>query len=401
MSEAMEGRSARRAWMPPARLAVSVMFLMNGYVVGSWAPKVPILKARLGIDETTLGFLILAFGLGSLALMPVAGGMIAREGSARVMRVAGLLAAVPLLLVTLAPNVGLAAVALFLLGGLVGGMDVAMNANAVSVERGMRRAIMSSCHGFWSLGGLIGSATGGVLIATLGPLGHAVVAVAAGVGAVALVWRLVAHDRPPAEAEAVPLRLPRTLLPWVLGVLALFCMIPEGAVLDWSALYLHGELGASLEVSGLAFAAFSATMAVMRFSGDPLRDRLGAVRMLRGSIVVAGVGLFLAGLAPGPGWAVAGFALAGLGGGEYRADHVLGGGQPAGPGAGHRALAGDGDGLFGDALRPDADRVRGQAYRARGGLSRTSGALLGGVGAVASCGACGSRRGMSVVRNMS
>ena len=313
MSQTIAGRAERGAWMPRGRVAVSALFLLNGYVLGSWAPKIPLLKARLGIDEPTLGLMILAFGLGSLVMMPLVGGIIARDGSQRVVRIAGFLATIPLLLVTLAPGPGLAAAMLFLLGALVGGMDVAMNANAVSVERRMGRAIMSSCHGFWSLGGLIGAATGGVLIGVLGTLGHALVVCAAGLAAMALVWSRVAHDRPDAQTAAAPLRLPRSLLPWLLGVSALFCMIPEGAILDWSALYLQAELGASIETAGLAFAAFSATMAVLRFTGDPLRDRLGAVRTLRLSILLAAAGMVLGGLAPGPGWAVAGFAVAGLG----------------------------------------------------------------------------------------
>jgi fucose permease len=95
--------------------------------------------------------------------------------------------------------------------------------------------------------------------------------------------------------------------------MALFSMIPEGAVLDWSALYLQQELGAPVETAGLAFAAFSAAMAVMRFSGDPIRDRLGAVPTLRISTLVAGAGLIVAAWADSVVGAAAGFALAGLG----------------------------------------------------------------------------------------
>ena len=90
-------------------------------------------------------------------------------------------------------------------------------------------------------------------------------------------------------------------------------MIPEGAILDWSALYLQEELGASTATAGLAFAAFSATMAAMRFSGDPIRDRLGAVTTLRVSTLVAGTGLLVAAWAGSVVGTAAGFALAGLG----------------------------------------------------------------------------------------
>jgi MFS family permease len=95
--------------------------------------------------------------------------------------------------------------------------------------------------------------------------------------------------------------------------MALFSMIPEGAVLDWSSLYLAKELGAPLQTSGLAFAVFSGAMALMRFAGDAVRDRFGAVATLRGSAVIAATGMALGGLATTPAFAIGAFALAGLG----------------------------------------------------------------------------------------
>ncbi|PZQ49943.1 MAG: MFS transporter [Rhodovulum sulfidophilum] len=299
--------------MPRERIAVSVVFLLNGYLVGNWAPRIPGFKTALGIDEAMLGLMILAFGVGSLVTMPLIGAAIAHDGSRRVLRALAFCLAPCWLLLTLAPSVPAAFVALFVFGGVVGGMDVAMNANAVSVERSMRRAIMSSCHGFWSLGGLIGAATGGFLLGRFGDLAQTVAIVVVCLLFLALVWTSLRHDRAPPATEKTPIRLPRTALPWLIGVVALMCMIPEGSVLDWSALYLRTELGASVEVSGLAFAAFSATMAVMRFSGDPIRDRFGAVRTLRVSALIAAAGLLAAGFAPNPAVAIAGFAIAGLG----------------------------------------------------------------------------------------
>lgn len=300
-------------WMPRSRWAVSALFLANGYVVGNWAPKIPEMKARLDIGEGVLGLLILVFGVGSLVLMPVVGGIVARDGSQRVLRLLALVLAPILLIVSLTPDLLTTAVAMLCLGGFVGGMDVAMNANAVAVERAMRRAIMSSCHGFWSLGGLIGAASGGVLLAWIGPIGHALVVLVVCLVLTGLAWPSVLRDQPEAGTPKAPLKLPRTALPWLIGLVALFFMIPEGAILDWGALYLRDELGASVETSGLAFAGFSATMAVMRFSGDPIRDWLGGVRTLRLSILISTTGLIISGLAPNPAVALAGFAVAGLG----------------------------------------------------------------------------------------
>ncbi|MDQ0420690.1 MFS family permease [Peteryoungia aggregata LMG 23059] len=295
------------------RAAVAMLFFLNGLVIGAWAPKIPFFSEALGLSELMLGVMIFAFGVGSLVLMPIAGMQIARHGSRRVVEVTTLLFIPTVVLVTLVDNVWTGAVAIFLFGGLTGAMDVAMNANAVEVERKMRRSIMSSCHAFWSLGGLCGAATGGFVIAALGVIGHVFL-----LAAVCLVLFLIARpmilpDAPHPSDEPVKANLPMTPLPWLIGLIALFCMIPEGTVLDWSALYLRNELNASTEMSGFAFAAFSFTMAVCRFAGDFVRDRFGAVNTLRFCGVAAILGLVIAGQADSVTVALVGFAITGIG----------------------------------------------------------------------------------------
>ncbi|MFN3441885.1 MAG: MFS transporter, partial [Rhizobium rosettiformans] len=135
------------------RAAVALLFFLNGLVIGAWAPKIPFFSQALGLTELMLGVMIFVFGVGSLVLMPIAGMQIARYGSRRVVEVTTLLFIPTIVLVTLVDNIWTGAIAIFLFGGLTGAMDVAMNANAVEVERNMRRSIMSSCHAFWSLGG--------------------------------------------------------------------------------------------------------------------------------------------------------------------------------------------------------------------------------------------------------
>ncbi len=307
-------QSARSSFFPPIRLAVSLMFLMNGFMVGAWAPKIPDFAERLLLSKSELGLMILLLGAGSLTLMPVAGALMARFGSARVAKIMAILLLPALLLLTYAGKVWFAAIAIFWFGGFMGAMDVAMNTNAVAVEKAMGRAIMSSCHAFWSLGGLIGSSTGGLLISRFGITTHATIATAAAVVMLAVAWPLVLKD-PPAPAEKAERKrgLPLQPLPWIIGIMALFSMVPEGAVLDWGAFYVRQELGADLVLSGFAFAAFSGTMALMRFLGDLVRDRFGAVKTLRGSALLALVGMLAAGLATHPVMAIAGFALCGLG----------------------------------------------------------------------------------------
>ncbi|WP_372799760.1 MFS transporter [Paracoccus seriniphilus] len=295
------------------RAAVSALFLANGLMIGSWAPKLAVLIHRLEISEGTAGLVVLCLGLGSLVIMPVFGAMTARVGSRRAVCLAGLLAAPTLLLITMAPGLVGVAISVFLFGGLLGGMDIAMNANAVAFERARCRAIMSSCHGFWSLGGVIGSGLGGVVLAALGEVAHAMLMTVLFLAILALALPRTQADRPACDVQRPPVRLPRDPLPYVLGFVALCCMVPEGAILDWGTVYLQRELGASLALAGWAFAACAATMAIVRFVGDMLRQRFGAVGMMRVSAIVAICGLVVAGSASGPLGAIAGFGLAGIG----------------------------------------------------------------------------------------
>lgn len=295
------------------RAAVSILFLINGMMIGSWAPKLPALMERLSISEGTAGLVVLCLGAGSMCIMPVFGAMVARRGSARAVRVAALVAAPTLLLISVAPDVWTVGAAVFLFGGLLGGMDVAMNANAVAVERARKRAIMSSCHGFWSLGAFAGAASGGSMIQHLGELAHGMAVFAVFALGLLIALPRVLQDAPAADQPRTSLRLPVSPVPYLLGLMALTAMVPEGAILDWAAVYLQREMGTSLSVAGWGFAGCAATMAVMRFLGDRLRQQLGAVLTLRISACVAMTGLALAGLSGTPVLAIAGFALAGIG----------------------------------------------------------------------------------------
>ncbi|WP_245510899.1 MFS transporter [Martelella mediterranea] len=305
--------SHRRRYMSRNRLAISLLFMMNGFFTGSWAPKIPEFAERLNLSEGELGLMILVFGLGSIIAMPATGIFLARFGAARVVKTAAMLFLPMLLVISVVPNIPLAVVALFCFGGLMAAMDVSMNGNTVSVEKSERRAIMSSCHAFWSLGGLFGAGIGGFLIAELGILGHAFTVTVIAAVMLAVSFPKLLQDPPSDEAAAQKIRLPMTPLPWLIGIMALFSMIPEGAVMDWSALYLTGERGVDIAWAGFGFAAFQLTMTTMRFAGDHVRDRFGAVKTLRFCAAMSVTGLLLAGLAPSTVLIIIGFAITGIG----------------------------------------------------------------------------------------
>ncbi|MGY1640105.1 MFS transporter [Geodermatophilus sp. SYSU D00703] len=306
-----------------ARGAVATCFFLNAVFYASLVPRLPEVKAQLGLSSTALGTALAALPLGALLAGLSSAALIRRFGSGRVASYGLVLLGVTVWTVSVAPNwFGLAA-ALLVAGALDAIIDVAQNAHGLRVQRLYQRSILNAFHGIWSIGavagGLLGSAAAGLgvpLVASLA--GSAVV-----FGAVALVASramLPGRDEPePADADIDehPRERPRrrAAVPAlaVLGVLAACGAFVEDAGASWSALYLRTELAAGAATAGLGFVALSVAMTVGRLTGDRVVDRFGQRRVARvgGALTAAGMGLALAW--PSVPTTLAGFALAGLG----------------------------------------------------------------------------------------
>jgi MFS family permease len=295
------------------RIAVSFLFFMNGMLIGNWAPQIPEFANRLDIDESQMGLMIAIFGLGSLISMPITGITVTKLGNAPATKFTSLFATTSFLWLAFAPNIFAAAIAIFFFGAFIAGMDVAMNAMAVDVERKIKTPIMSSCHGFWSLGGLVGAISGGYAIQLIGSTGQALFTFILALMLAVLAWRQIIDNQLAGERQQIPIRFPKALLPYLIGIIALFSALPEGAVIDWSAFYLRDEIGVDALTSSYAFGSFSAAMAFVRFLGDPVRKKLGAVTTVKICSLVAAFGLLLSGLSSTPELIITGFAISGLG----------------------------------------------------------------------------------------
>jgi len=270
-----------------ARRAISTIFLLNGAGIGAWAVHVPTVQARAGFDTATLGLLLLTIAGGAMAAMPACGALVARHGSRRLTLVSALLFPFAMAALVAASSPAWLFVLAFCFGAANGTLDVAMNANATEVEKARGVPTMSSFHGFFSLGGLIGAALGGLMLKLGAGNGEGAAVLAAVILlALGLVARSVLHVAPTPGEHGAGVRLPRGPSLY-LGLLALLCMAVEGALVDWSALVLREQTGATAAQAALGFSLFSITMAACRFAGDGLVLRFGA----RGIMVAGGLAM--------------------------------------------------------------------------------------------------------------
>jgi MFS family permease len=296
-----------------ARVGLSAIFFVNGVVLASWVAHIPEAKARHGISDGGLGIVLLSMAGGAVLALPLAGWLVGRFGSRPITCAAALALCLALPLPVLSPSVALLALSLALLGVCNGMLDVSMNAQAVLVEARYPRPIMSSLHGLWSVGCVAGAGVASVAMAVgAAATSHvlAITVVCAGAAAVAL--RGLLPSAPPGRDTApVFVKPPAALLG--LGLLTFCGLLAEGAMGDWSAVYLHDGLGTTPAVAATGFAAFALLMAAGRFGGDRLASALGPRALLRASGAVAAAGLAGALVLASPPAAVIGFGLVGLG----------------------------------------------------------------------------------------
>ncbi|KQQ32893.1 MFS transporter [Methylobacterium sp. Leaf125] len=294
------------------RRATRLLFLIVGFGVAAWAPLVPVVKARAGLDDGTLGLLLLCLGIGSLATMPVAGALAGRLGTRPVLAAAVLVTGAALMALSRAADLLVLAVALTGLGVGLGLLDCLMNLQAVAVERRAGRPMMSGFHGLYSLGCLLGAAGFSALL-SLGLMPAA--ATLTGVAAIAAAFLAALPGILPTVADGP--RGPAFALPrgpvLRIGLLCFVVFLTEGSALDWSGVFLIQERGLDPAWAGLGYAAFSLTMTAGRLTGDALVRRVGRRRIvvLGALLAAAGLGLVTA----VPLWPVTllGYALVGAG----------------------------------------------------------------------------------------
>jgi predicted MFS family arabinose efflux permease len=309
--------SDRRVRAVAPRPAVTAVFFVLGATVGTWAARIPAVKAGLHLSAGTLGLVLLGPAIGSVLAMPAAGAVLATVAPRRVIQL-GLLAAAGLLPVTtLAVSPWQLFAVLAGWGAGIGIIDVGMNTEAAAVQDHLGRAVMSSFHAAYSLGGLAGAGLGAIAAASAVPARANFVIAALVVLSVGMASAQAFAPKPAAPAAGQ--RRARSHWPvWsrtlvCLAAVAFGCFLAEGAANDWSAVYLHSSLGASPGLAAAGYTLFSCAMVGGRLAGDRLADWAGPARLVRVSAGVAAVSFLGALLAGRIGAALAGFALLGAG----------------------------------------------------------------------------------------
>jgi predicted MFS family arabinose efflux permease len=293
------------------QVSTRIVFFIAGFGVAAWAPLIPFAKARTGVDAAMLGLLLLCLGIGSIAMMPLAGALAARFGCRRVLVAGSVALCLSLPVLAIAPSVPLLAVGVLLFGASVGAIDVTANIQAIIVERASGRAMMSGFHGLFSLGGMAGA--GGMAL-LLGLGGSPLVATLCVVGAIAIALLAARPALLPygGHSGGPVFALPHGVVLFI-GLLCCLVFLTEGAVLDWSAVFLTTVRQVPPAYAGLGYAAFAATMTAGRLLGDRVVERRGGASVVIAGGLCAAAGFALAATLPAWPAALLGFALVGVG----------------------------------------------------------------------------------------
>ncbi|AUH00752.1 MFS transporter [Prodigiosinella confusarubida] len=297
------------------RVATRTIFFVTGMAMGLWGALVPYAQLRTHAEAGELGLLLLCLGAGSLLSMLGSGKIIGHFGCRNVIIAAVVMYCLTLPLLATFSDIWLLAMSLFIFGMGIGLADVAVNVQGTMVEQAAGKPLMSGFHCLWSVGGIVGAGGGSLLLSSgVTPQGSTFFVVALVILGTAYSLRSLlpfgAHEEDSAEGQ--PKARPNFRL-ILMAVMMMICFMAEGAVLDWSGVFLASERGLALEYAGWGFAVFAIVMSLMRFTGDAIVSALGRKRVLVVGGILGIAGYLMVVLLPGWILPICGFALVGVG----------------------------------------------------------------------------------------
>jgi len=322
-----------------ARWAVSTIFFLHGLVWGAWVPHVPLAKERLQAGDGVFGGALLAFAVGAVVSMPLAGALIGRFGSARMVTLTGIGFCLAFLGPIVAPTLPLFMLSGFVYGAFIGSMDVSMNAHGFLVEKTLKLPTMSLFHGLFSMGGMVGAFVGAATLSVMSEMAHAGLSVLLSLILLLGASRFLLPTTLDRNASESYFALPTRATVW-LGLLCFLALMSEGSVIDWAAIMLRQKFLLDAGTAAIGYALFSGGMGITRLIGDRLRQGFGAVRLVSVSAAITAVAMALALMVPHPMAAIFALAIVGLGLGNVAPVLFAGGGrlEPNAPGRGIAAV---------------------------------------------------------------
>ncbi|MCA6380200.1 MAG: MFS transporter [Cytophagales bacterium] len=298
----------------PSRIAVKLIFFINGFVHANLAARFPRVQELFDIDNGTLGFVLLSSSVGALLAMPFTGWLIIRNGSRRITIFSIFLYCIFVPLVPLTPGLPGLIILFFIMGLTAGMLDVSMNSQAVMVERIHEKPIMTSFHALFSIGMVAGAFCGALFVKLETTLFvHFAVIVGMSVAAAAWARYHLIHDKPKEkEVDGPAFRLPNAAMVSI-GVIAFCCMLGEGAMADWSTNYMENIAMASPALAPLGLSAFALAMTIGRFFGDGARLKFGDRNLMVMCGLISTMGIALTLLFNNPYSVIAGLFIIGIG----------------------------------------------------------------------------------------
>ena len=294
-------------------LFIGLVFTCNSLLFGSWITRIPDVKDSLGLSEAELGLALLGAPIGALMIMPISGWIIARLQMGRTVIFGSILHAASLPLLVVADSFWMLVGALVIFGYTNAIMDISMNAASAVIERKLKKPIMSTCHGMWSIGAMIGAGVGSLFVGyETAPLTHLTLVVAAIVVILITVSGALFGIRETRNLGDKVFAFPKGVL-LLLAFLAFCILIGEGAIADWSAVYMKEVIQSDPFLTGIAYSGFALLMTVGRLSGDALIPKFGKQKLLFFGSLIASIGLAMAIIFQQQYVVIAGFSLAGLG----------------------------------------------------------------------------------------
>jgi MFS family permease len=296
-----------------SRWAISTIFFCYGLAFASWASRIPSIQEKFSLSEAELGTLLLMLPIGSFISLPLAGVLVAKWNSYLVTRLAIVLYLLSLVAISISENIYLLGLVLFLFGLMGNMVNIAINTQAVSLEKDYKKNIMASFHGMWSLAGFFGAIIGAFMIGSeiILQYHYSIIFSTSIVASIISFKFLIKSDLDESEDKPIFAIPDRSLL--LLGVIAFCSMMCEGTMFDWSGVYYKKVVNAPKDILGLAYTFFMISMAGVRFVADYFTGKFGVKKVVFSSGLLNFTGLLILIFFPGKIVSLIAFFIVGAG----------------------------------------------------------------------------------------